>query len=506
MSEVFNSVVTTLNGILWGLPLPIVCLGGGIIFTIVLRAPQIRHIKIMVKMLFGSKSSDTGLSSFQSFCLAIAGRVGIGNIAGVATGICYGGPGALFWMWMTAIFGAATAFIECSMAQLYKEERDGEYRGNAGYYFGKRFNCRALGIIYGVIFIAAEALTQNCLQANACAQALYTSFNIPVWVTAIVMAALIAYLAFGGAKRMGRFAEIVVPFMAVAYILVALIILFMNITKVPAAFALVFECAFDPEAVFGGALGSAIIWGVKRAVYSSETGMSTATPSSGAAEVSHPAKQGLVQAFSIYVDTLFVCTATGIILILTNVYNCVDEASGEFLIEHDVLAGNAAPGAPWVQAALSSVFSWGPHFISIALVFFAFTTCMNQMYNCESTLTFFFKGSTPKWAFNVLRVIFLAFVIYAGLLESTAAWAFGDVGIGLITWGNMLFLFTCLPIARKLLLDFEAQKNAGLDPIFDPDKFNWHGTETWRVIRDKYKSGKLPSDPNFGPHLKKEKK
>ena len=151
----FNSIVTTLNDILWATPLPILCLGGGLLFTIVLRVPQLRHIKIMVKMLFGSKSSDTGLSSFQSFCLAIAGRVGTGNIAGVATGICFGGPGALFWMWMVAIFGAATSFIECSMSQLYKEVRDGEYRGNAAYYFGKRFHIRAFGLIYGVIFIAA---------------------------------------------------------------------------------------------------------------------------------------------------------------------------------------------------------------------------------------------------------------------------------------------------------------------------------------------------------------
>ena len=497
----FNSIVTTLNDILWATPLPILCLGGGLLFTIVLRVPQLRHIKIMVKMLFGSKSSDTGLSSFQSFCLAIAGRVGTGNIAGVATGICFGGPGALFWMWMVAIFGAATSFIECSMSQLYKEVRDGEYRGNAAYYFGKRFNIRAFGLIYGVIFIAAEAMTQNCLQANACAQALNTSFNVPVWVTAVVMAALVAYITFGGSKRVGRFAEIVVPVMAAAYIIVALIILALNITSVPAAFGLVFKSAFTPGSVFGGALGSAVIWGTKRAVYSSETGMSTATPSAGAAEVSHPAKQGLVQAFSVYIDTLFVCTATGIIMILTNVFNCVGE-SGEYLIQSSILGENADPGAPWVQAAIGTVFSWGPGFISIALVFFAFTTCMNQMYNCESTLTFFFKGTTPKWATMGLRILFLAFVVYAGVIESTTAWAFGDVGIGLITWGNMMFLITCLPIARKLLLDFEEQKKAGKDPIFDPDKFNWPGTETWRGIRDRYLSGELPSDPNFLPKEK----
>lgn len=505
MQEAFSSFMTAFNNILWATPLPVLCLGAGLLFTIVLRAPQIRHIKIMVKMLFGSKSSDTGLSSFQAFCLAIAGRVGTGNIAGVATGICFGGPGALFWMWMVAIFGAATAFIECSMSQLYKEVRDGEYRGNAAYYFGKRFNCRALGLIYGVIFIAAEALTQNCLQANACAQALHNSFNIPVWVTAVLMAALVAYITFGGSKRIGRFAEAVVPIMAAAYILVALIILVMNITEVPAALALVVKSAFAPGSVFGGALGSAVIWGTKRAVYSSETGMSTATPSSGAAEVSHPAKQGLVQAFSVYIDTLFVCTATGIIMILTNTFNCVDEA-GNFLIQSDILGANADPGAPWVQAAIGTMFSWGPHFISIALVFFAFTTCMNQMYNCESTLTYFFKGSTPKWATMVLRIIFLAFVVYAGMIESTTAWAFGDVGIGLITWGNMLFLLTCLPIAKALLKDFEEQKDAGKDPIFDPDKFNWPRTDTWKGIRDKYMAGELPADPNFGPKLMKKKK
>ena len=172
-----------------------------------------------------------------------------------------------------------------------------------------------------------------------------------------------------------------------------------------------------------------------------------------------PLSRGLVQAFSVYIDTLFVCTATGIIMILTNVFNCVGE-SGEYLIQSSILGENADPGAPWVQAAIGTVFSWGPGFISIALVFFAFTTCMNQMYNCESTLTFFFKGTTPKWATMGLRILFLAFVVYAGVIESTTAWAFGDVGIGLITWGNMIFLITCLPIARKLLLDFEEQKKS----------------------------------------------
>lgn len=486
----FSEIVNTLNNILWSTPLPVVCLAGGLIFTIYLGAPQIRHIKEAVTMLFGSKSSDTGLSSFQAFCLAIAGRVGTGNIAGVATGICFGGPGALFWMWMVAIFGAGTTFIECTMSQLYKEERDGEYRGNAAYYFGKRFNIRALGLIYGVIFIAAEAMTQNCLQANACAQALLTSFNIPVWITAVLMAALIAYITFGGSKRMGHFAEVVVPIMAVIYIVVALIILIMNITALPAAIALVFKCAFAPGPVFGGALGSAVIWGTKRAVYSSETGMSTATPSAGSAEVSHPVKQGLVQTFSVYIDTLFVCTATGIIMILTNCFNCVDGA-GNFLIESELIAGDASPGAPWVQAAIGSVFSWGPAFISIALVFFAFTTCMNQMYNVQSTLTFFFKGSTPKAAQTALSIFFLAFVVIAGVLDSADAWAFGDVGIGLITWCNMIFLFTCMPKAKALLKDYEEQRKAGKDPIFDPDKFGWFGTETWRGIRDKYQSGQL---------------
>ena len=499
--QAFNSIVSTLNDILWSTPLPILCLGGGILFTIVLRAPQIRHIKIMVKMLFGSQESETGLSSFQAFCLAIAGRVGTGNIAGVATGICFGGPGALFWMWMVAIFGAATTFVECSMAQLYKEKRDGEYRGNAAYYFGKRFDCRALGIIYGIIFIIAEAMTQNCLQANACAQALDTAFHIPVWVTAVIMAALVAYITFGGSKRIGHFASVVVPIMAAAYILISLIILFMNISQIPSAFGLILKCAFAPGAVFGGALGSAVIWGTKRAVFSSETGMSTATPSAGSAEVSHPAKQGLIQAFSVYIDTLFVCTATGIIMILTNTFNCVD-AAGNLLIQSAALGDSTTPGAPWVQAAIGSVFSWGPHFISIALVFFAFTTCMNQMYNCESTLTYFFKGSTPKWAVMALRIVFLAFVVLAGVMKSTTAWNFGDVGIGLITWGNMLCLLTCLPIAKKLLEDFEAQKKAGKDPIFDPDKFGWKGTETWREIRDKYQSGQLPQDPNFLPKEK----
>ena len=323
--EALWNVIGKINTALWSNPMLFLALGSGLIFTICLRFVQVRKLKTMVGLLFNGKASDHGLSSFQAFTLAIAGRVGTGNIVGVATAICAGGPGALFWMWMIAIVGSATTFVECTLSQLHKKKIDGEYKGGWVYYIGDKW--KVIGGICSVLFIATLAFTQTLVHSNAMSTALTNAFGIPPIVCGIVIAVILGAIVFGGVKVIARVAEIVVPVMSVIYVLVALVILAVNYQNIPAAFALIFKSAFGADQIIGAAMGSAMIWGTKRAIFSSETGMATATPST---EVSHPAKQGLVQAFSVYIDTLFVCTATGLMLIITGCYS-VQGADGSFL-------------------------------------------------------------------------------------------------------------------------------------------------------------------------------
>lgn len=491
MGTFLGNLANTLNNYIWAMPLIYVCLGGGLIFTIALRFVQVRHIKDMVGLLFNGKKSETGLSSFQAFCMAIAGRVGTGNIAGVATAIFYGGPGALFWMWMVAILGAATTFIECTMAQLFKEKVNGQYRGGATYYISRFFKSDALGYIFAVIAMISLALTQTGIHSNTIAESVVVAFGIPKWITGLVIAAALALIIFGGVKRIGAVAEKVVPFMAGIYIIVALIVLFLNISELPAVFKLVFTSAFGKDQVIGAAFGSAIIWGTKRAVFSSETGMSTATQAAATAEVSHPVKQGLVQGFSVYIDTLFVCTATGIMLLMTGSYNVTDGAGG--LLAQNISADISA-GAPWAQIALETHFSWGGAFIAIAMAFFGFTTIMNNYYSSETHLAFFWRnkeGGMPKWAFFLIRMVVVVFTYIGAVISTGAIWNWSDTTLGIMTWVNMIAVACMLPLAMKLLKDFESQQKLGLDPVFDPDKFNIPGTEIWKEIRDKFKAGEL---------------
>lgn len=310
-----------------------------------------------------------------------------------------------------------------------------------------------------------------------------------------MIAVILGAIVFGGVKVIARVAEIVVPVMSVIYVLVALVILAVNYQNIPAAFALIFKSAFGADQIIGAAMGSAMIWGTKRAIFSSETGMATATPSAASAEVSHPAKQGLVQAFSVYIDTLFVCTATGLMLIITGCYS-VQGADGSFLFTG---MGQVGADATWVQAAVSTLLPFGSQFVAVALFFFAFTTILNQCYSTACSVSYFFadKGHEPKWVTKVCYGVFCLAAVYGSVIAANRAWDLGDTGLGLIVWINYLFLLLSCPVAIKLLRDFESQQKLGVDPVFDPDKFKGvKGFEhvdlnLWREIRDKFKSGQL---------------
>src|SRR5690554_3268593 len=315
------------------MPLIILCLGAGLWFSIRTRFVQFRQVPEMVRLLLSGTTSEAGVSSFQALAMSLSGRVGIGNIAGVATAIAFGGPGAVFWMWVMALLGASTAYVESTLAQIYKEkDEQGRYRGGPAYYIEKAMGQKWYAWLFALVTVVAAGFLMPGVQANGIASAATNAWDLPPTTTAVVLVIGLGFIIFGGVKRIARFAELVVPFMALAYILVALVIMFLNLSSVPAMFMLVIESAFGLNAGLGATLGLAVEWGVKRGIYSNEAGQGTGPHHAAAAEVSHPAKQGLVQSFSVYVDTLLVCSATAFMILSTGMYNVIGRG-GELLSE-----------------------------------------------------------------------------------------------------------------------------------------------------------------------------
>ena len=483
-----GEIIDFVNGIIWSKALVFLCLGVGVYFSFLMKFPQIRLIKDMVGQLAGGKASRSGVSSLQSFSMALGGRVGTGNIAGVATAIGFGGPGAVFWMWAIAFLGAGSAYIESALAQVYKEKMDGEYRGGPQYYIEKGLGQRWYAITFAISAIIAMGCFLPGIQANSIASAMNNAFGIPASVTGGIVVVLLGSIIFGGVKRIGKVAEIVVPFMAIAYILVALVIIVINLDKVPGVFSLIFSSAFSTNAAFGAIIGQAIMWGVKRGIYSNEAGQGTGPMAAAAAEVSHPAKQGLVQAFSVYVDTLFVCSATAFMILITGMYNTVDGAGG-YLFNNPVL-NNAEPGPLYTQMAVDTLVpGLGSSFVAIALFFFAFTTLMAYYYYCESNVAYLSKRvKNHKLIFNITRVVLLVMVYIGSINSAGQVWALGDIGVGLMAWLNIIAIILLTKTGLATLRDYEEQKKAGLDPIFEPDKLGIKNADLWNTINAENKA------------------
>lgn len=483
-----------LNSLIWSPALVFLCLGAGVYFTIVTKGLQIRCIPDMIAQLKNGEKSDSGVSSFQSLMISLAGRVGVGNIAGVATAIAFGGPGAVFWMWAVALLGSATSFVECTLAQVYKEKDQdtGEYRGGPAYYIEKAYRHTSVGpfmLVYGFIFAVSMILATSYflpgIQANGVAAAVENAWGVNVTWSAVILAGILAFIIIGGVKRIANFTSLIVPFMAGAYIIIALTILFMNFGDIPHVFGLIFKSAFDMEAGFAGMLGSAIMWGVKRGIYSNEAGQGTGPQSAAAAEVSHPAKQGFVQAFAVYVDTLFVCSATAFIIISTDMYKVFEGESEDGAVRYaGSLPGGIAVGPGFVQSGMDSVFNGvGASFVAIAIAFFAFTTVLAYYYMAETNLTYFnrwIKNAGARRALVwVLRVLIIISVIIGATTTPGSAWALGDIGVGATAWLNIIaILFLQVP-ALKCLKDYSAQKKAGKDPDFDPEALGIKNADFW---------------------------
>lgn len=472
MQEVINFI----NSIIWSNALIGLCLLAGLYFSIRTRFLQVRLLKTMVKQIFKGKASDQGVSSFQAFVIAISGRIGTGNIAGVATAIAMGGPGAIFWMWVIAFLGASSAYVEASLGQIYKEVRGGQYRGGPAYYIEKGLGMRWYGILFAIATLVSTSFLLPGVQSNSIAAGMQNAFNIDPLYTGIGIAVFLGFIIFGGVKRIGKTAEIIVPFMAIGYILLAVFIILSNISEVPGIFKLIFTSAFGMEAGFGGIIGSAIAWGVKRGIYSNEAGQGTAPHAAAAAEVDHPAQQGLVQAFSVYIDTIFVCTATALMILFSGMYNVEDGKSG-FIVEN--LPGVEA-GTEYTQYAISHFIpGMGEAFVAIALLFFAFTTIMAYYYIAETNLNYMYSNTINPLVLLLLRSILLLMVVYGAVKSAGLAWDIGDIGVGLMAWLNIIAILLLRKPALLVLKDFEKQKKEGKMPVFNPKKLGIKNTEAW---------------------------
>ncbi|MHA7609312.1 alanine/glycine:cation symporter family protein [Elizabethkingia meningoseptica] len=465
-----DKIIHSISDIVWSDALIYLCLITGLYFSVRTGFLQVTYLKEMVKLLFSKNDSTKGISSFQAFSLAISGRVGTGNIVGVATAIAMGGPGAVFWMWLIAFLGSASAFIEATLGQLYKQESNGEYRGGPAYYIEKGLGIKWYAVLFAITTIISTGLLLPGVQSNSIASAMNNSFSLgtvnydlpvigdfPVNYIGILIMILLALIIFGGVKRLGKTAEFVVPFMAGIYILMAVIIIVINIKEVPAVLSLIFSSAFNMNATFGGVFGMAIAWGVKRGIYSNEAGQGTAPHAAAAAEVKHPAQQGLVQAFSVYIDTLFVCSATAFIILFTGQYNVLG-TDGSYVVQN--ISGVDYTG--FTQAAVSHVFPGiGKEFVAFALFFFAFTTIMAYYYYAETNISYITKSGNKKIYIWILRIVFL-FAVYLGTIkEAKVAWALGDIGVGLMAWINIIAILLLGNITLKVWKDYKVKRKTG---------------------------------------------
>jgi alanine or glycine:cation symporter, AGCS family len=459
-----ETFVNGLNALIWSPALIYLCLGAGLYFSVRTRFLQVRHMRRMVKLLFGGQASAQGVSSFQAFALAVSGRVGTGNIAGVATAITLGGPGAVFWMWAIAFVGAGSAFIEAALAQIYKEAGDGQYRGGPAYYIERGLKMKWYAITFAIATVVATGVFLPGVQSNSIAAAVANAFPVPPLFTGLGVAALLGLIIFGGIKRISVAAQYLVPFMTIGYIIMAVAVIAVHVRELPAVMALILKSAFGAGPAFGAIVGLAVSWGVKRGIYSNEAGQGTAPMAAAAAEVKHPAEQGLVQAFSVYFDTWFVCSATAFMILLTGSYNVVNPAGG-FLTQN--LAEGAA-GPALTQTAVDRVIpGFGGGFVAVALFFFAFTTILAYYYYAETNLAYLRRNrGNARWPLNVLRIAFLAMVVFGAVRSADIAWALGDIGVGLMAWLNIVAILLLSKPALACLRDYEAQLKSGLDPVY----------------------------------------
>lgn len=464
----FEQIINTVNDALYSYILIIILVLGGLYFTCRTRFVQFRLFKEQFRAVMEKPQDSNGVSSFQALMVSTASRVGTGNIIGVSTALCLGGFGSVFWMWLIAIVGSASAFIESTLAQIYKKKGpDGSYGGPA-YYIENALKCRPLAVVFSILLIITYGFGFNML-ASYNLQSTFSSYDFynketTPWIIGLVVAVLVGFCLFGGGKRILKVTSTLVPFMGVAYILIALVIVFMNIGLLPDIFKTIFTEAFDFQSIFGGFSGSCVMFGIKRGLFSNEAGVGSAPNASSSAEVNHPVKQGLVQVLSVFIDTILVCSATAFMCMSSGV-----EPSAEF------------SGAPYVQAALSSTLgAFGPIFITVAMLMFAFTTLVGNLFYVDKAIFFIFKKMPSKTFMRVYYVVASLVILLGAGLSADLLWGIADITMGAMTIINMPVILYLGKYAYKALKDYEKQRKDGVEPVFKAKNIDLpHKTDYW---------------------------
>lgn len=455
-----NALIDFLNTIFWGYVLIYGLLAVGIFFTVYLGFIQFRHFGKYFGSVLNARSDDkAGISPFQALCTSLASRVGTGNLAGVAIAIYLGGPGAIFWMWMVALVGMATGYAESLLAQLYKvRDANGQYRGGPAYYISLGLGQHWLGVIFALCLLLSFGLVFNAVQANSISEAMHGAFGLPSWVSGIGLVIVTAVIIFGGLRSIARFAEIVVPFMAAIYLLVAIYVLITHITQVPDMLLLIVRSAFGLEQAVGGAVGytvaQAMLNGIKRGLFSNEAGMgsapniaATATP-----QPHHPASQGFVQGLGPFIDTILICTATAVMILLSGVFE----------------PGSGVTGVKLTQVVMESYMRpAGSIFIATAIFFFAFTSIVGNYSYAENSI--FFLKLDRVGGLIALRLACLGMVMWGAISKLDIVWNLADASMGLMATVNLIGIVALSGVVKRLTVDYLKQIREGKQPVFDPN-------------------------------------
>ncbi|WP_206659616.1 alanine/glycine:cation symporter family protein [Halobacillus litoralis] len=461
-----QEVLGFLNDWMWGTILVVTLLGLGLWFSIKLNFVQFRYIPEMIRVLFDKRSISAegkkGTSPFQAFAISTASRVGTGNLAGVAAAITVGGPGAVFWMWIVAILGGASSFIESTLAQVYKVPDKDQYRGGPAYYIEKGLKNRTLGIIFAITITFTYGLVFSSVQSNTIRLAFENSFNVDKWLMGGLLTLAVALIIFGGLKRIAQVTQFIIPIMAIFYIILAGYVLLANLGQVPTMFGQIFAGAFGFREIAGGTFGGMILIGIKRGLFSNEAGMGSAPNAAATSEVTHPVKQGLIQTLGVFTDTLLICSATAVIILFAGDY-----------------AGTDLDGIQLTQEAFESQLgAWAAIFIAIAILLFAFSSIIGNYYYGETNIEFI---KTSKVNIFIYRIAVLAMVMFGAVAEFGLVWSLADLTMGIMALINLYAILRLSSVAYAALKDYRRQRKEGKDPVFYQDHLpGVDGMEYWR--------------------------
>ncbi|MGG0237245.1 alanine/glycine:cation symporter family protein [Bacillus rhizoplanae] len=449
--DILEKFIGVTNNILWTYVIIAMLIGLGLYFSFKLKFVQIRHLGEMMRLmtdgLTGKTRKKGSVSSFQAFCMSSAARIGIGNLAGVALAISLGGPGAVFWMWLIALIGASSSFVESTLAQIYKIKDGSGFRGGPAYYMEKGLNKRWMGILFSILITISYGLIFNSVQANTVTLAFKNAFGIDRYIVGIALSLLVAVIIFGGVKSIARMSELIVPPMAIVYIGIALFVVLKNITLLPDVFTEIFTSAFGLQEAVGGGVGAAIMMGIKRGLFANEAGMGSAPNAAATADVSHPAKQGYIQTIGVLVDTFLVCTSTAFIVLCSGAYKTP-----------------GLTGIELTQVALSSqVGSWASGFLAIIIFLFAFSSLLGNYYYGETNIEFI---KTSKTWLTVYRIAVVGMVMFGSVAAVQIVWDMADLFMGFMVITNLIAIALLGKFAFAALKDYVRQKKQGKDPVF----------------------------------------